>query len=48
MRTRRNKKIKIPPQLAEEGIELLEFFIEAGGARRRRSKTRRRKNRKKH
>ena len=43
MSTRKNKTIKIPPALAEQGINLLELLIEAGGARRKR-RTRRRKN----
>ena len=46
MHTRKNKKIKIPPEIAEQGINLLELLVEAGG--KRKTRRRRRKNPKKH
>ena len=36
---KQNKTLKIPPGVAEEGLNLLELFVELGGAR----KTRRRR-----
>jgi hypothetical protein len=40
----KNKKLKIPPALAENGIQLLGLLVEGGGGRK--TRRRRRKNRK--
>jgi hypothetical protein len=38
---KRNKSVKIPPEVAEQGVNLLELLVELGGGARRKTRRRR-------